>query len=201
MKIMSEEMHQFMVDNASGLSNIALTELVNMHFGTSLTLNQIKAYKKNHHISSGLDGRFTKGLVPANKGVKMPKEVYTKVSGTMFKKGHIPANHKPVGCERIDIKDGYILVKTKEPKTWELKHRVIWEQHYGPIPKGKCLIFLNGDKTDVRIDNLVLIDRKVNVRINQAGLRYEDPDSTKAAINVAELLSAIGEAKRRKKRR
>lgn len=201
MRIMSEEMHQFMIDNASGLSNIALTELVNTHFGTSLALKQIKTYKKNHHISSGLDGRFEKGTIPANKGVKMPKEVYAKASGTMFKKGHMPANHKPVGSERIDIKDGYILVKTKEPKTWRLKHRIMWEQHYGSIPKGKCLIFLNGDKKDVRIDNLVLIDRKVNIRINQTGLRYEDPDSTKAAINVAELLSAIGEARRRKKRR
>lgn len=201
MRIMTEEMHQFVVDNASGLSNTALTELVNIHFGTGLTPKQIKNYKKNHRISSGLDGRFTKGQKAHNKGIKMSEEVYNKAAGTMFKKGHIPANHKPVGSERIDSKDGYILVKAKEPGTWKLKHRVIWEKHNGPVPEGKCIIFANGDKTDIRIDNLILIDRKVNVRINQQGLRYKNPDSTKVAVKVAELSSAIGEAKRRNKRR
>lgn len=200
MRIMSQEMHQFMVDNAGGLSNIALTELVNTHFGTNLVLKQIKAYKKNHHISSGLDGRFIKGQKAHNKGVKMSEEVYKKAAGTMFKKGHMPSNHRPVGSERIDNKDGYILIKTKEPRTWKLKHRVIWEQHYGPIPEGKCLIFLNGDKKDVRIENLILIDRKVNTRMNQSGLRFNDPDSTRAAVNVAELMSTVGEVKRRKKK-
>lgn len=199
MRIMTEEMHQFVLSQAEGLSNTALTELVNAHFGSSLTLNQIKAYKKNHRISSGLDGRFKKGQAAHNKNVKMSKDMYDKASATMFKKGHMPANHKPVGSERIDNKDGYIHVKTKEPGTWQLKHRFLWEQHYGPIPKGKCLIFLNGDKTDIRLENLMLIDRKVNVRLNQSGLRFEDENRTRTAVGVGELMSALGDVKRKRR--
>ena len=35
--------------------------------------------------------RFTKGSVPANKGKKMPAELYEKCAPTMFKPGH-PSN-------------------------------------------------------------------------------------------------------------
>lgn len=169
-------------------------------FGWDITIGQIKGYMANHKINNGLTGRFTKGQQAHNEGVKMSEEVYSKVSGTMFKKGHEPANHKPVGSERIDNKDGYVLIKTKEPRTWRLKHRVIWERHHGSIPKGKCLIFLNGDKTDIRIENLILIDRKVHVRMNQSGLHFDNPDSTRAAVGVAKLMSALGEVKRGKRK-
>lgn len=168
-------------------------------FGWDITIGQIKGYMANHKINNGLTGRFKKGQKAHNKGTKMSEEVYSKVSGTMFKKGREPINHKPVGSERIDSKDGYILMKTKDPGVWKLKHRVLWEQHYGPIPKGKCLIFLNGDKTDIRIENLILIDRKVHVRMNQSGLHFDDPDSTRAAVGVAKLMSALGEVKRGKR--
>lgn len=30
-----------------------------------------------------------------------------------------PSNHKPVGSERIDSKDGYVLIKVAEPRTWK----------------------------------------------------------------------------------
>lgn len=38
-------------------------------------------------------------------------------------------------------------------------HRQIWEQHRGPIPKGWLIYFLNGDKSDVRLENLAAIPR------------------------------------------
>lgn len=168
-----------------------------LEFGWSISIGQVKGYMGNNGINNGLTGRFIPGQIPPNKGVKGIH--YPGCEKSWFKKGNISANYRPVGSERIDRKDGYIRVKTKEPRTWELKHRVIWEQHHGAIPKGKCLIFLNGDKTDIRIENLALIDRKVSVRMNQSGLRYMDPDSTKAAIAVAELMSATGAAKRKKR--
>lgn len=52
------------------------------------------------------------GNIPFNKGKKgyMSAEQYEKCKQTMFKKGNIPANHRPIGSERVG-KDGYILIK------------------------------------------------------------------------------------------
>lgn len=114
-------------------------------------------------ISSNSPGakehQFKKGFVPANKGKKMPPEVYAKCAGTMFKKGQNPINHREVGSERID-RDGYIMIKVAEPNKWKLKHRLVWEQANGPIPKGYNIQFRDGNKLNLDIDNLYMISRK-----------------------------------------
>ena len=102
--------------------------------------------------------RFKKGSVPPNKGKKMSPEVYEKVKETMFKKGNSPVNHREVGSERINV-DGYIEIKVAEPNRWRLKHRFIWEQVNGEIPKGYNVQFKNHNRQDCRIENLYLICR------------------------------------------
>ena len=102
--------------------------------------------------------RFPKGHIPDNKGKRVYPEVYEKMSSTMFKKGHTPANHREVGSERIN-KDGYIEIKVAESKRWRLKHRIIWEQGNGEIPKGYNVQFKNHNPQDCRIGNLYLISR------------------------------------------
>ena len=103
--------------------------------------------------------RFTKGHHPSNKGKKMPPEVYSKVARTMFKKGQTPVNHRDVGSERVNV-DGYIEIKVAEPNRWRLKHRVIWEQVNGAIPRGHNVQFKNHNPMDCRIENLYLISRE-----------------------------------------
>lgn len=167
-------------------------------FGWKITVSQVKGYMGNHRLNNGLTGRFKKGQISHNKGKK--GIYYSGCEKGWFKKGNIPKNHKPVESERVS-KDGYIEVKVAEPNKWRLKHRVIWEKIHGPIPSGKCIIFLNGRKTDVRIENLMMIDRKENVRMNQMGIRFDDASATAAAVGVARLSSVIGEVKRRRSKR
>lgn len=102
--------------------------------------------------------RFTKGHTPANKGRKMSPEHYAKCQPTMFQKGHSSHNHKEVGSERVNV-DGYIEIKVAEPNKWRCKHRIIWEQHNGEIPKGYNVQFKNHNPLDCRIENLYLISR------------------------------------------
>ena len=102
--------------------------------------------------------RFHKGHIPDNKGKSVSPETYTKCQPTMFKKGHAPANHREVGSERIN-KDGYIEVKVAEPKRWRLKHRIIWKQVNGEIPKGYNVQFKNHNPQDCRVENLYLISK------------------------------------------
>ena len=55
-------------------------------FGKCLTYAQIKSFKGNNKIFSGVNTTFKKRHVPANKGKQMSAEQYAKCKGTMFKK-------------------------------------------------------------------------------------------------------------------
>lgn len=107
---------------------------------------------------ASIAARFKKGSMPLNKGKKVSPEVYSKMQPTMFKKGQTPLNHRDVGSERVNVY-GYIEIKVAEPNRWRLKHRVIWEQVNGAIPKGFNVQFKNHNRQDCRIENLYLISK------------------------------------------
>lgn len=107
---------------------------------------------------ASIAARFKKGSMPLNKGKKVSPEVYSKMQPTMFKKGQTPLNHRDVGSERVNVY-GYIEIKVAEPNRWRLKHRVIWEQVNGTIPKGFNVQFKNHNRQDCRIENLYLISK------------------------------------------
>lgn len=107
---------------------------------------------------ASIAARFQKGSVPLNKGKKVSPEIYSKMQHTMFKKGQTPLNHRDVGSERLNVY-GYIEIKVAEPNRWRLKHRVIWEQVNGTIPKGFNVQFKNHNPLDCRIENLYLISK------------------------------------------
>ena len=92
-----EGMESYIRSIATGRKTKEIAELVSAHFGIEFSEKQCKAYKKNHDIISGVDCRFEKGHVPANKGKPMSQEQYEKCKATMFKKGDVPANHMEVG--------------------------------------------------------------------------------------------------------
>lgn len=119
--------------------------------------NQRTGYEASKSPAS-IAARFQKGSVPLNKGKKVSPEIYSKMQPTMFKKGQTPVNHREVGSERINV-DGYIEIKVAEPNRWRLKHRVIWEQVNGAIPKGFNVQFKNHNPLDCRLDNLYLISK------------------------------------------
>lgn len=112
-----------------------------------------------------LDSCFKKGQEPPNKGKKMSKEVYKKCSNTMFKKGQLSHNKKPLGSIRV-TKDGYQEIKIAEPNTWDAYHRVMWEDTFGKIPEGGVVRFVTNDKMNVHPFNLELIDRSKNMVLN-----------------------------------
>ena len=124
---------------------------------------------KSPEVFKGIreNGMFLKGHVPFNKGKKqhefMSEEVIQKTIATRFKKGQIPVNIKNVGYERI-TRDGYVEIKTE--KGFVLKHRMLWEKYYGKIPKRHVIRFKNGNKQDVRIENLELVTFENNMKDN-----------------------------------
>lgn len=195
--IYTDEEKAFMEKIVPGHSYREIQKAFIEKFGWEISLGQIKSYIGNHHLNSGKTGCFQKGHIPSNKGKKMPAEVYEKVRHTMFPKGHMPVQHRPVGSERINV-DGYIEIKVEEPKKWRLKHNVIYEQHYGAIPKGHVVVFLDGNKMNLTPENLKLISRGELAIMNKQGLFRMDPELTEASINVVKLIYATSKAKKRK---
>ena len=144
--------------------------------------NFIMGGKKNH---------FKKGRVPENKGRKqkeyMSQEAINRTKATRFKRGDRPFNWKPVGSTRINV-DGYVEVKVKEPRTWKLQHRILWEEHNGKIPKAHAVIFKNNNSLDIRIDNLELITLAENMARNSI---QAYPDEVKEVMRKQSKLENI----------
>lgn len=112
--------------------------------------------------SRAMKTAFKKGNVPASKGKKwdeyLSKEKQERSRQTTFKKGHRPHNTKPVGYESKNS-DGYWVVKVAEPNVFKMKHRVLWEQHNGPIPEGTFITFIDGNPDNVTIENLTAVTK------------------------------------------
>lgn len=186
-KLFPDEIIEFMKTNAKGLYNNELKELVNKTFGTNYSILQIENVKHRHHISSGITGYFEKGHIPQNKGKKMSAEVYEKCAGTMFKKGNIPQNYRPVGSERIS-KDGYLQIKVAEPDKWQQKNVYIYEQYHNvKVPKGHKVIFLDGDIRNFDVNNLALVSNNEMCRLNQNHRVSKCADITKTNITLTKL--------------
>ena len=122
--------------------------------------------------------RFPKGHTPYNKGKKqseyMDSETIEKSAKTRFQNGHKPHNTKYDGALSIR-KDSYgiayIYIRVAEEQ-WELLHRKIWEQHYGPIPKRYNVVFKDKDQANLDINNLELVSNQELMERNSYHNRY-----------------------------
>lgn len=59
---------------------------------------------------------------------------------------------------------GYRRIMCKDRKL-RFEHVLVWEQHHGPVPPGKEIHHINGNKLDNRIENLKLVSRLEHKRI------------------------------------
>lgn len=161
----SEEQLTFIKKIAPGRYAAEITEMVNKQFDLELKVSQIESCKRNHNIKSGIDSKF--------------------------KKGNIPANARAIGSERID-KNGYVLIKIQDGhgnKNWIRKHRYLYEQAYGEIPKGHKVIFADGNIGNFELNNLILISDAEELIMNKRKLFSESPEHTKTGVLIAKVLN------------
>jgi len=153
-------------------AEISNQELADMFGVTSRSIraraHKFKLYKsKEFGDKQRKAGQFKKGNVPFNKGKKqrefMTDEAIEKSKPYRFRKGQKPRNTKPIGYERISV-DGYVEIKTE--KGFKLKHREVWQKHFGTIPKGMIVVFADGNPLNLNIGNLKLITRQEHVANN-----------------------------------
>jgi len=184
------EQAQFMRDGYRRLSVPDLTVALNAHFSMNKRNGQVEAFLNNRKILSGRTGCFPKGNVPWTKGTKG----VVKPNSGNFKKGSIPPNRKPVGTERIDTKDGHLLIKTSQqnpytgfPAWYRSKHVVMWEEVNGPVPPGMVVAFKDGNNQHCVIENLMLISRAELLALNQHGYKEMPDELKRSVLAVAKL--------------
>ena len=110
----------------------------------------------------GANTRFVKGHRTWNTGMK---GLQMGGKETQFKPGNRIGNaveiYQPIGTEHV--RDGYLYRKLRDDgpmhKRWEMVHRLNWIAAHGPIPEGHVVVFRNGNRMDVGVDNLELISR------------------------------------------
>ena len=119
----------------------------------------------------GRAGQFKPGAEPWNKGTHF--HAGGRSVETQFKPG---TRHgwalslwHPVGSLRIDA-DGYLQRKVNDDlpmhRRWRAEHLVIWEAAHGPLPAGHAVVFKDGNKQHVALDNLELVSRAELMRRN-----------------------------------
>jgi hypothetical protein len=98
---------------------------------------------------------------------KLYHSLTTRAKGSLL-------NGKEIKCKS----EGYTVVNLSGR---EYVHRIIWEMHYGSIPKGMEVDHINHRRADNRLENLRLVSRQDNGRnmskskANKSGLPGVEP--------------------------
>ena len=166
--VWTDEQVEYLKKIAEGTPRKEIVKKLNDKFDLSLTLIQVRDCMNNRNIRNNLDTRFS-----SQEG------------------GNRCVQRKPVGCE-TKWDGGYTRIKLGENE-WEFKHRYIWKQHYGEIPKGCSVIFLDGNLDNFDIDNLALVSRHELMKYNSMRLKSNDIGLNKTAVNLAKLIVKVKE--------
>jgi hypothetical protein len=176
-------------------------------FGRDIGAHALHALRKRKGWKTGRTGCFEKGNEPFNKG--KPQPTRGRAAETQFKKGALPHNTKWLGHERVS-KDGYVEISIAEtnPHTgfgrrYVLKHRYMWEQKNGKLPRGTALKCLDGNKLNTDPENWEPVERALLPRLAGGNryrrvLAYDDaaPELRPTILAVAKLERAARKARR-----
>ena len=161
------EMEAWMLDHDRGQHVDELAEEFERAWGFRLNRSQVSGFRSSHGTQSR-----------RNHGGGKPRA--------------------PLGAERPGS-DGYTLVKVApDPVTpqskdnWRLKHVVVWEREFGPVPQGCSIWFGDRDKSNFDPANLVAVPRSVQTKVHQIG--YSDAESLRAAVALAQLEAGVRNA-------
>lgn len=183
-RIMTDEEAEYMATIIPGRQSNEIARIMNEKYGIGLTADQVRSWKKNHKCPSGYDTKYRPGEPSWITGKRFPG----RTNSGCWSTGHIAFNNVPIGTIRKH--GGYWHIKTRDGKknnNWTQYHRYIWEKEHGPVPEGHKLIFRDGNKDNVSLDNLVCISiADAAVAVMHYGLT-DDPDINDAILKLTEL--------------
>lgn len=154
-----------------------LTDKFNVTFGTARTVSQISD--------------------KCNKGLKLIGMTNRSKYGQKRKEelpiGTIRSSINGVNYIKVAMIDGTMSKRNtgyKEPY-WKPIQKKIWEDAYGECPDGHMICFLDGDRTNLELDNLYCINRKISAIMSRNKWWAKDKELTLTAIKWCELFYAI----------
>jgi len=181
-RLWTAEEDQLLRDRYPHMPTFAMAQMLGRPVaGTYQRARELGLQKTDAYYASPLSGRirpddnrggaarFKPGNVPPNKGLRRPGWHRGRMRETQFKPG-CAVNAQPVGARR-DV-GGYVFIKMADtPNTcwnrnWYPEHILTWEAAHGPLPPMHAVCFKNGDRTDIRLDNLELVHRRDLMRRN-----------------------------------
>lgn len=162
----SKEEEQWLIDNFHKLGAINVPDEFYKRFGRRKGYRSITS--KAHNL-----------------GLKADKET--------VERNHSNGRFVPVGTISVDNND-YLTIKTGEGSSgWKRIHLYIWECYNGPLPEGYKIFFLDGNKRNLRIDNLVAVPAEFHAIMNKMGWNGEDREIAKTGLLWCALNKAIRE--------
>lgn len=194
----TEEENEFIRKYHEGLTGKELTYLFNQKFGTDVSVNNLTSHKTYRLKLKGAKntGRFLKGSIPWNKGLKGWQKVKPS---NLFKKGQLPKQTRPIGDERV-TEAGFVEVKVDMPRVWKLKHHVIYEKYHNEkIGRWDKVIFLDGNKRNFDISNLKKISNSEQIFLVKTKLLGNNPENNKTALLLAKLAATTKKMEKKAK--
>jgi len=166
--LFNSEEREFLRNNSQGKLATELTEMFNKEFDRNVLVKQIRIFKKNQKIISGVDCKY--------------------------KKGELHPLYVPVESERVvrHYKQNEILIKNANCQ-WEQKERYLYKKYIGEIPNGYTIMFLDGNIENYDLNNLVAVPKKIKNSINITRLRTKSKEMNKASILLFKLKDLIQE--------
>lgn len=134
--------------------------LYNKKFNKNITEKEMEYIKRKNRITSGIK--------------------------TTFKKNSIPHNLKKELSEYNDGKGG---IKIKVGKEWIPKGRYIYEKHHGKIKENEVIVFLDGNKKNFDINNLMAVSL---LDVQVCGIKHlksNNSEITKIGLMTAQLIN------------
>jgi hypothetical protein len=166
----------------------------------SATFNKGRGYRITSHKENNL-GKMVHRLVWEEHYGEIPQGAYI-----IFKDG----NHKNFDITNLELKIKTESLDTEYGKVWindngyvsvynngklDKLHRVIWEQHYGKIPKGYQIHHIDGNKLNNHISNLKLISMSEHSRLHMIGENnpnYNNPLPITHKVNLSKSKNTTG---------
>ena len=179
------------------MSASEMSKGINDEFSLSTSPDEIKGWRARTKNPRPTPSRFQKGHTPFSKGKKwdeyMSPESQARSRMTTFRKGDVPHNVQPLGS--ISIMSGYWVMKVtnvgNQHQKWKFLHRLLWEKENGPIPKGMNVVFRNGDRNDIRMENLMLMNNKEMARYTPVD--DSEPEMQRFSEIVARVAAKVAE--------
>jgi hypothetical protein len=165
--------------------------------------NRPKPYHKysreeKDFLEKNIPGRSVSELIAMfhkQFGITLRRDQVNSFKGERKLRSGLLAGAAPIPVGGTTMRDGHVYIKTADGK-WKKKHELSWEEANGKIPKGHFIFFVDGNKSNCTLENMMLVSLKESAVMSCFHMWFNDLEMAKAGRTLAQLKLLIGDRKR-----